>query len=198
MIDYEKKYLKYKKKYTHMKYGGNKIQLFHKTKIFITNLFNTLKYYNVCFLSGTFIFEDHNNRLFNFLTYGKDINSNVCFNDSQTASVHWTLTHKTIFNNEKVVSNEQCNNSPNYVNVFCPKNKCLKYEIVLDEQLEYLCDKLNPNPNSIDINNKVPKRILLYYKFQFNNKNYLFFKLESHSMNTVNHLFNFLNKEIPL
>jgi len=37
---------------------------------FIISFFSFLKDFNMCFLSGSTIFEDNNNKLYNLLTYG--------------------------------------------------------------------------------------------------------------------------------
>ena len=83
--------------------------------LFFKNIFNLLNEFNICFSSGTFIFEESNNCLFNYLTYGHlilDSNTYRCENPengaiSRDSSVEHimlpntrrfgTTTHKKIY-----------------------------------------------------------------------------------------------------
>lgn len=191
--DYQKKYLKYKIKYLQLKYGGSvvpeidKIEKIEKIKNFIKYLYTFLKNYNMCFLSGTFIFEDFNNRLYNFLTYGDDNNINKTCQQNPLSKHHWTFTHNKVFSKNGVKSNNDC-----FSSIVCKKNDCLKLELVFDEALNYLCDI---NNNNKIISNKSSKEVILYYSFEYNNKQYLFVKLENHNMNSPQHLMDFINQK---
>lgn len=68
----------------------------------------------------------------------------------------------------------------------------IKLELKFNEKLSYLCDINNKNKN---INNKSSKQIILYYRFEYKFKQYLFFKLESHPINSFKHLFFFINQK---
>ena len=78
--------------------------------------------------------------------------------------------------------------------MICSNKKCFKLELILNTPLEYICDHNTPT-NERDPNNKSEKSLVLYYKFYDtdNHKKYLFFKLESHEMNSLSHLVNFIN-----
>ena len=194
--DYKTKYLKYKIKYFELKYGGAFIpeidKFYKKRKItkFIKYLYTFLKDYNMFFLTGTFIFEDLDNRLYSFLTYGDDnnINNKTC-QKNPLSTQHWTFTHKQVFSKNGVKSNEEC-----FSSILCKNNNCLKLEFEFDEVQDYLCDIKLP-ANKKDIKNKSSKKVILYYSFEYNNKQYLFVKLEQASMNSLQHVFDFLNQK---
>jgi len=61
----------------------------------------------MCFLSGTIIFQDNNNELFNFLTFNNP-NNNSCNRKVSSTNAHFTLTHKNVYKKDKVESAEIC------------------------------------------------------------------------------------------
>lgn len=164
---------------------------------FCISLFGFLKRKEMCFLSGSIIFEDNNNRLFNLLTYGDlDNKSEDCDKKKLLASSRITLTHKEVFDKPdvKVVeSDEKCINLKRYQQSFksigrCEDGRCFKLELQLNKQINYLCgDDGNKK-------NKSTKQIILYYRFEHNNKKYLFFKLEAHPINSLGHLSDYINQ----
>ena len=75
--------------------------------LFVKNLFTFLKKYEMCFLSGTIIFQDNNNELFNFLTFD-NIKKENCNGKIKATSAHYTLTHKDVYEKDNVKSVETC------------------------------------------------------------------------------------------
>jgi len=124
-----------------------------------------LKDYNLCFLTGTFVFEDFDNKLYNFLTYEDDLLL------KSLSTPYCTLTHNKVLLKKGVKSNEKY-----YLPFICKNCLKIKLELKFNEKLSYLCDINNDNKN---INNKSSKQIILYYRFEYKNKQYLFFKLNS-------------------
>jgi hypothetical protein len=145
---------------------------------FIQKIFTFLKEYNMCFLSGTLIFEDENNRLFNILTYYED-STEPCLNNNNKI-IHYTTTHNDVFTKKDVKPDE------------CLKfSKNNKLQIIFKSPIYYLCDQ---KTDTKDKNNESIKSVLLYYRFSYNYKNYIFFKLESHHMNSIGHLFDLIDQ----
>jgi hypothetical protein len=169
---------------------------------FIISLFTFLKINNMCFLSGSIIFEDNNNKLFNLLTYGllNNINNNCNTSHPPLAKSHITFTHKEIYKKIGVSSSEDCfklSINGQILRSFiskCADNKCLKMQLRLNKNINYLCD-ITTYDILKDTNNKSPKQVILFYRFKYNTINYLFFKLESHDMNSMSHSLNYLNKK---
>jgi len=162
-------------------------------------LFTFLKFKNMCFLSGTIIFEDNDNRLFNLLTYGLFNNiENNCYTYNPLAKPHISLTHIDVFKKKRVESNEICfkySLSKEFLSKLfqkkCSNLKCLKMELFL-KKIDFLCDittiDKDKNPN-----NESTKRVLLYYRFKHDKKQYLFFKLERYNMNSLSHVKDYIN-----
>ena len=75
--------------------------------LFVKYLFTFLKKNNMCFLSGTIIFQDNNNELFNFLTFN-DTANNSCNGKVKSTNAHITTTHKKVYDKDKVESAEKC------------------------------------------------------------------------------------------
>jgi hypothetical protein len=75
--------------------------------LFVKNLFTFLKKYKMCFLSGTIIFQDNNNELFNFLTFDNIKNDN-CNGKVEATSPHYSYTHKKVYKKNDVESAETC------------------------------------------------------------------------------------------
>jgi hypothetical protein len=150
-----------------------------KIQNFIKYLYTFLKNYNLCFLTGTFIFEDFDNRLYNFLTYEDGLLS--------LSTPNLTLTHNKVLFKKGVKSNEKY-----YSPLICKNCLKIKLELKFNEKLSYLCDINNENKNT---NNKSSKQIILYYRFEYKNKQYLFVKLESHNINSFKHFVYFINQK---
>jgi len=172
---------------------------------FINKLYIILKYYHLCHLSGTIIFEDNNSQLYNLLTYG--INDRYmgkkCYKEYNISIPHWTITHKKIYDKEDIKSAEDCIKLSSNTNLSkkiltsnekCKNNKCFKLEFIFNKSLDYLCD-INTNASKKKNINKSSKGVLLYYKFKYENKIYLFFKLEGHPMISLLHLTSLINKK---
>lgn len=162
---------------------------------FVIGLFRFLKRNNMCFLSGSIIFEDDNNRLFNLLTYGQLYNmDDECRKDEALVSSRITMTHKKVFEkpNVKIVkSDEKCfklnpvQRSFKTINQ-CKDGKCFKLEFKFDKPIEYLC---GDDGNEANMSSK---RIIIYYRFEHNNKKYLFFKLEGNPVNSMAHIHKYM------
>lgn len=157
---------------------------------FIKKLFIFLKSYDMCFLSGTIIFEDTDNRLFNILTYNKDTSENIHDNNI-LPGIHWTTTHLDVYNKQNVLPDDSIETS-SIKQIY--GNKKFKLELILNEPIDYLCD-LETDDKDKKIDNISQKRVLLYYRFIHENKKYIFFKLEEYNMNSIHHLINLLDKK---
>jgi hypothetical protein len=164
---------------------------------FILSLFIFLKEFNMCFLSGTIIFEDDNNKLFNLLTYGT-LEIEKCDINKALAIPHITTTHINVFEKKGVESNEDCfklNKQQKKLEHFfkkCENNKCFKMELIFNNKINFLCDILSKEKQK---QNKFSKKIILFYRFKYNDKKYLFFKLEEFPMVSFQHLGKFLNQK---
>lgn len=93
------------------------------------------------------------------------------------------LSSKTNLSKKILTSNEKCKN-----------NKCFKLEFIFNKSLDYLCD-INTNASKKKDINKSSKRVLLYYRFKYENKIYLFFKLEGHPMISLSHIRSLIDKK---
>jgi hypothetical protein len=172
---------------------------------FINKLYIILKYYHLCHLSGTIIFEDNNSQLYNLLTYGiNDRNmGKKCYKGYNISTPHWTITHKKIYDKENIESAEDCIKLSSKTNLSkkiltnnekCKKNKCFKLEFIFNKSLDYLCD-INTNASKKKDINKSSKGVLLYYRFKYENIIYLFFKLEGHPMISLSHVASLISKK---
>ena len=161
---------------------------------FFKRLFQFLFYHNQCFFEGTLVFEDKNNKLYNFLTYGIISDNNSCLEDPKIAEETYSVqNYMDVYKKyPKVESSDKC-----FVQGLeqslrgCKSNKCLILEIIFDEDLNYLCDQQD----------KESKKSCIYYKFKYENKQYIFLKLLPYTFNSrilkgVTGVFNyFKNKE---
>ena len=155
----------------------------------------------MCFLSGTIIFQDNNNELFNFLTFNnKNKNNDLCYGKVESSNGHFTKTHLNVYNKKEVISAETCVNDfltsyNKFLESKCGKKKheCFKMEYVFNNKIDYLCDQ-ETMLKSINPKNISTKGVILYYRFKIQYKTYLFFKLEGHRMNSLKHVGAFLNK----
>ena len=166
--------------------------------LFVKYLFTFLKKNNMCFLSGTIIFQDNNNELFNFLTFN-DTANNSCNGKVKSTNAHITTTHKKVYDKDKVESAEKCvenflsdNILKRKLESLCGKHFCFKMEYVFNNKINFLCDQ-ETKRKSINPKNKSTKRVILYYRFKILDKTYLFFKLEEHSMENPKHLLTLVN-----
>jgi hypothetical protein len=195
--NYKDKYLRYKSKYLELKYGGSKALdeeyklnksynkenekddiIYKKKKIaqFFKDLFNMLAKKNNCFLTGSFVFEDNNDRLYNFLTFGNSDDGNIGKCDKigkQIAQQHWSLKYMEVFKrNSRVISPDLCFEDGKLASYAgCKNNNCLRLELTFDEDLDYLCGEVN---NEIF---KETKKTCIYYQFWYDNRRYVFLKL---------------------
>jgi hypothetical protein len=167
---------------------------------FIIGLFSFLKNFDMCFLSGSFIFEDNNNKLFNLLTYGYINNTDeICEKDKALAKPHITITHNEVYKKEGVTSAESCFSLSRTSSLFeslthkkCEDNKCFKMELIFYNKLQYLCDVFSSSLSETNISHK---QVILYYRFRYNGRIYLFVKLEENPMNSLGHLKKFMDKK---
>jgi hypothetical protein len=181
----------------------------HKINVlsFIRILFIFLKRYDMCFLSGTIIFEDDNSKLFNLLTYGLIKDGEFCDKDKAISNQHLTLTHMDIYKNPNVKSyrDDKCFKLNMKQKIFktttinkCNDNKCFKMELELNYNLNFLCDiedTFNIGSKSYNDLNISPKQVILYYRYIYQGKKYLFFKLEQFPMEKIGHILQFLNQK---
>lgn len=177
--------------------------LFDPSKIinFIELLYDKLRNNNICFLSGSFVFEDPNMKLF-YTLCGFDKSKKTTLN--LTRAGPFTKTHSVFFRNKnfkqlRSISNnvyldDSFNSKVNTIKVV-RKQFDLQYQRNIDKKLKYLCDtccnSINKNNTNCDEeyceNNKEEKGAILFYPFRtvdqedINNirvKTYLFLKLE--------------------
>jgi len=167
---------------------------------FIISFFSFLKNFNMCFLSGSTIFEDNNNKLCNLLTYGNiGITDDICDKKKNISKPHITYTHNEVYKKEGVKSAEKCFSLDRKGGLFelfkfdrCKDNKCFKMEFIFYHKLQYLCDVFSLSLNKSNISHK---QVILYYRFEYNGRKYLFVKLESNPMNSLSHLKNLMDKK---
>ena len=133
-------------------------------EIFFRNIFNILNLFNICFSSGTFIFEESNNCLFNYLTYGYLVlNSNTYRCEEPEIGVigdimlpntrrFGTTTHKKIY--EKIPSCIENNTPPCYSSDICIPEEVFfmqqftseksiintKFQKIFDSEIVGICD----------------------------------------------------------
>jgi len=167
---------------------------------FIISFFTFLKKFNMCFLSGSIIFEDNNNKLYNLLTYGYiGITDEICDKRRNLSKPHTTLTHNEVYKKEGVKSVEKCFSLDKTSSLFemfsfhrCNENKCFKMEFIFHHKLQYLCDVFSLSSSKSNISHK---QVILYYRFEYKGRKYLFVKLESNPMNSLSHLKNLMDKK---
>jgi len=165
---------------------------------FVLTLFRFLKEKDMCYLSGSIVFEDDNNKLFNLLTYGYlDNTSDICIPDVALPYPHITITHKEVFKKPDVnvvKRDEEClklkmlQRSLKSSIRGCQDGICYKLELVFKKPILYLCG------NDGNEDNMSPKQIILYYRFEYKGKKYLFFKLEAHPINSISHMQDYLSQ----
>ena len=144
---------------------------------FFKRLFQFLFYHKQCFFEGTIVFEDKNNKLYNFLTYGIISDNNSCLEDPKIAEETYSVqNYMDVYKKyPKVESSDKC-----FVQGLeqslrgCKSNMCLILEIIFDEDLNYLCDQQD----------KESKKSCIYYKFKYENKQYIFLKLLPYTFNS--------------
>jgi hypothetical protein len=156
---------------------------------FLINLHKYLKNNNMCFLNGSYIFEDFDRKLYNLLTHNslvsKCLTGHKDFSDK--ISFHFSYTHRKFFENPLVEKDECVPYDQKYG--FQNKFKYFKIERMFNEPLKYLCDIDNPKPK---LNDRQTKVVALYYPFKYKDKIYLYLKLEGSNMNSPKHLYRLL------
>jgi hypothetical protein len=190
-------------------------------KRFFKNIFNLLSAANICFSSGTFIFEESNNCLFNYLTYGKltldsntykceDPENGVITRNSQFTRImlpntraFGTKTHKKIY--DKIPS---CGNAiyPCYSPDVCiPEtgfgvsfDKSIintKFQKIFDPPIEGICDTcINPG-RTAPYTTSETKRLCLYYPFKVQTNNFPNFPSPPRETGNYEHSFLFVKFE---
>ena len=96
MINYKDKYLKYKNKYIKNKLIGEDIVINDiSIKEFIRSIFYYLKFFDICFTNGTFIFEDNEYKLFYILTFNTQSIDPIekCNKINPTTKSYWSINH---------------------------------------------------------------------------------------------------------
>jgi hypothetical protein len=137
---------------------------------FFVELFYYLKKHNNCFKTGTLVFEDNNNKLYNLLTFGIISDKSDCKLGDPIAQQNYFINkYKEVFKKtEEVKSNDKCFEQ-GYIEYIrgCRNNKCLTLELTFNQGVNDLCD------------NRQEKilRSCIYYKFEHNNRQYIFLKL---------------------
>jgi hypothetical protein len=147
---------------------------------FVKKLHEWLTTNNMCFLSGAYVLEDPQHRIYNIFAHGK--NTTDCLKNqplSDNVKEHITTTHTTY---EK---------QPYSVETICGRAEkyTLKESYKLERNLgdlNFLCgDESNPD-------NKETKRVALFYPFIQKNTplamTYLYLKFEEHPMNSISHV----------
>ncbi len=187
--------------------------LFNPNKIinFIEVLYEKLKENEICFLSGSFVFEDPNLKLY-YTLCGFDKTGNTKLN--LTRAGPFTSTHSVFFRNEnfknlRSISNniyldDDFNEKVNTIKIL-GKQIDLQYQRNIKNPLEYLCDTCcqkktrneNVCSNKYCDNNKEAKGAILFYPFRTIEKiddagntrvkTYLFLKLEGFEALSIMH-----------
>lgn len=186
--------------------------LFEPSKIydFIEVLYDKLIENKICFLSGSFVFEDPELKLF-YTLCGLDKSARTKLN--LTRAGPFTATHSVFLLNDyfkslrSISSNcyldDEFNKKINTINIL-GKELQLQYQRNIIKPFEYLCDKCCKDPHKdihlcSDIycnNNKEIKGAILFYPFRviqdLDNgnkriKTYLFFKLEGYEALSLKH-----------
>jgi hypothetical protein len=136
---------------------------------FFVELFYYLKKHNNCFKTGTLVFEDYNNKLYNLLTFGIISNDKECIKNPIAQQNYFINKYKEVFKKtEEVKSNDKCFEQ-GYIEYIrgCRNNKCLTLELTFNQGVNDLCD--NRQEEIL--------RSCIYYKFEHNNRQYIFLKL---------------------
>jgi hypothetical protein len=138
---------------------------------FFVELFYYLKKHNNCFKTGTLVFEDNNNKLYNLLTFGIISNDKDCKKNPIAQQNYFINKYKEVFKNKEVKSNDECFKQGSYLSSEyirgCRNNMCLTLELTFNQGVNDLCDK----------HEKEILRSCVYYKFDHNNRQYIFLKL---------------------
>ena len=140
---------------------------------FFVKLFNNFKENDNCFKTGTIVFEDNNNKLYNLLTFGIISEEKNCKLGDPIAQQNYFINkYKDVFKNKEVKSNDKCFEegfigSLEYIRG-CRNKMCLTLELTFNQDINNLCD------------DKLEEKILrscVYYTFKYNDKQYVFLKL---------------------
>lgn len=179
---------------------------------FITKLYEIIDKFNdvkLCFFSGSFIFKDDNNRLYNLLLNNVDDEDNINKEFSnekkietenikvcpvnKNLSSHVTTTHKQIFKKDNIKSDNNCYSKYNNIGVTVFKSFLNSGDDAVKFEYNLMKDKqeLKCYGETVDDESKKIKGVILFYRFKDINKlkdnKFVFFKLEGHNMNSVSH-----------
>jgi hypothetical protein len=155
---------------------------------FFKRLFNFLFYHNQCFFKGTLVFQDNNNKLYNFLTYGIISENESCFKDPIAQQKYSVKDYMEVYKkDQRIESSDKCFLQGLEQSLRgCTNNKCLILEIIFYEDLNYLCDN----------EKKESKQSCIYYKFKYENKHYIFLKLLPFPFNSIGYHTETVNKAV--
>lgn len=140
---------------------------------FFVKLFNNFKINDNCFKSGTLVFEDNNNKLYNLLTFGIISEEKNCkLGDPISQQNYFIYKYKDVFKNKEVKSNDKCFEegfigSLEYIRG-CRNKMCLTLELTFNQGVNNLCDD--------ELKEEI-LRSCVYYTFKYNDKQYVFLKL---------------------
>ena len=140
---------------------------------FFVKLFNNFKENDNCFKTGTIVFEDNNNKLYNLLTFGIISEEKNCkLGDPISQQNYFIYKYKDVFKNKEVKSNDKCFEegfigSLEYIRG-CRNKMCLTLELTFNQGVNNLCDD--------ELKEEI-LRSCVYYTFKYNDKQYVFLKL---------------------
>lgn len=130
------------------------------------------EYKSKCFLSGSLVFEDNDELLYKLLTFGDENSSNIDYKKSNLIKTHLSSDYIEVYKRNSTVTLEKHDKN---------NNNFLKFELIYDQPLENLCQSFQTYTDYQKIidkdGHKAPKKSILYYRFYYNNKKYIFLKL---------------------
>jgi hypothetical protein len=193
-----------------------------KIRNFFQQIFRFLEFNNMCFSSGTFVFQNDLNIMFNLLTFGKlriDSNSYNCDNFDKPENttkilndvrITGTITHKNVYEigRELVTTTpNKCMPKKSYLGT-TEDRKYTKFEKVFTPPISNLCGFCKDNGDETS----EPKGVALYYPFTAKTNTYpgsemferickfLFVKLEHASFHDapMEHSLDYVNKKVGI
>lgn len=152
---------------------------------FIEKIYDFLDENDICFLSGSFVFDDQNDKLFTSFVKGHRVSRNC----GGLTSRMFSKTHD-VFMKQKEFANARAGSGMEYQ--ISRNTQTIQRNRDITPPLTFLCDKkcrLDPRPEDCNPHNEEAKGIAMFYPFEvqrvgdFTEKpiKYMFMKLEGHT-----------------